>query len=88
VLSYRDIWIAARGELSMQIDKPSFEAFFTSAKALSYHDSTLTLQLRSILARDMAEKHYKHDVEAALANDRQRCGVLSEQQPLHQVDLG
>lgn len=90
-LSYRDIWIAARGELSIQIDKPSFEAFFKSAKAVCYRDGVLTLQVRSILARDMAEKHYKHDVEAALAK---RVGgpvtvvFVSEQQPLHQVDLG
>jgi hypothetical protein len=52
-LTILDIWRAALGELSLQLNRSTFEDWVKGTKAVSYADGVLTVQARHFMAHQM-----------------------------------
>jgi hypothetical protein len=56
-LTIRDLWLAALGQLKLQLNRSTFDNWVQGTKARSYADGVLTVQARHLMARDMLVKN-------------------------------
>jgi hypothetical protein len=56
-LTVKDYWVAALGQLSLQLGKATFEGYVKGTRALSYADGVLTVQARHLMAHEILIRH-------------------------------
>jgi hypothetical protein len=56
-LTILDVWRAALGELSAQLNRSTYENWVKGTKALSYAGGVLTVQAKHFMAREMLTKY-------------------------------
>jgi hypothetical protein len=66
-----DIWRATLGQLSVQINRSTYQDWVEGTKAVSYTNGVLTVQAKHVMARDWLSKQLNQSIEetaSALAN--------------------
>lgn len=67
-LSPKDAWLAALGQLQLQLNRPTFDTWLKGSEVLSYEDGDFVIRVRHAYAKDWLEKHLDHLVTRTLGD--------------------
>ncbi len=62
-LTWREVWAATLVQLRMQFNASTYSNWIDGAKAISYADGVLTIQVRHVMAKEMIESKYRSAIE-------------------------
>jgi chromosomal replication initiation ATPase DnaA len=67
-LSVADIWRATLGQLRLQLNQATYQAWVEGAQAIAYHDGALTVQVRTDASREWLATRLAPVIERTLAS--------------------
>jgi len=85
LLSVKDIWQAEIGQLSLQLNRSTYDTWLQGAEAVRYEDGVLLVRVRHAYAVEWLQKHLQHVVDRTatqIAGVPLRIQFYSIDQPL------